>query len=137
MNRDTLRQSLMKHEGLRLTPYKCTAGKVTIGYGRNLDDVGMTNDEAAAMLESDIDRCIAELDRVKPGWKTHDSARQNVLIEMVFNLGMPRLLGFKNMWAAVDRKDYVEASKQMLDSRWAVQVGQRAKTLAETMRTGK
>lgn len=134
MNRDTLRQSLMKHEGLKLTPYKCTAGKTTIGYGRNLDDVGITNAEAAAMLESDIDRCISELDRTRPGWQSHDSARQNVLIEMVFNLGMPRLLGFTNMWAAIDRKNYAQAASEMLNSRWATQVGQRAKTLAEIMR---
>jgi lysozyme len=136
MNRATLRQSLMHHEGLRFKPYHCTAGKVTIGYGRNLDDVGITITEAEAMLEADIDRSVDELDRVKPGWREHSDNRQNVLIEMMFNLGAPRLMGFRKMWAAIDARDYTKAAIEMLDSRWAKQVGKRAETLANQMRAG-
>jgi lysozyme len=60
-----------------------------------------------------------------------------VLIEMVFNLGMPRLMGFKKMLSALERKDYEQAAKEMLNSRWSVQVGNRATTMAQMMRVGK
>jgi lysozyme len=137
MNLDHLQKSLVLHEGLKLKPYQCTANKTTIGVGRNIEDNGITVNEAMMMLNNDIDTCIAELGRNLPGWKLHDEVRQNVLIEMVFNLGMPRLLTFRKMLAALAAYDYDQAAKEMLDSRWAVQVGGRAKTLAQMMRTGK
>jgi lysozyme len=136
VNHEELKKSLILHESLKLKPYQCTAGKTTIGIGRNLDDIGISTAEAMVMLDNDIGRAVAELNRARPGWKGHDDTRQNVLVEMVFNLGMPRLLGFQKMWAALDAKDYNEAAKQMLQSRWAVQVGQRAKTLSDKMRQG-
>jgi lysozyme len=136
MNKPRLIESVKAHEGLSLKPYKCTADKLTIGYGRNLDDNGISANEALAMLENDIESCCKELDKNFPGWRGHDDARQNVLIEMVFNLGAPRLGKFFKMWAALDRRDYDEAAYQMLDSRWSKQVGQRSKTLATQMREG-
>jgi lysozyme len=136
MNKARLVESLKAHEGLSLKPYKCTADKLTIGYGRNLDDNGISEIEALAMLENDIASCCTELDKNFPGWRGHDDARQNVLAEMMFNLGAPRLGRFFKMWAALDRHDYEEAAYQMLDSRWAKQVGQRAQTLAKQMKDG-
>jgi lysozyme len=136
VNYDDLKKSLILHEGLKLKPYQCTAGKTTIGCGRNLDDVGISTSEAMVMLDNDIGRAVAELNRTKPGWKDHDDTRQNVLVELVFNLGMPRLLGFKKMWAALDRKDYAAAADEMMNSKWAVQVKGRAKTLSDKMRQG-
>ena len=136
MNQAALIDSLIKHEGLKLKPYKCTADKTTIGVGRNLDDNGITEVEAMLLLKNDIDTCVTELDRTRPNWRQHNEIRQNVLVEMVFNLGMPRLNKFTKMWAALEAKDYNEAAKQMRDSVWARQVKGRAVTLAEKMRLG-
>jgi lysozyme len=136
VNIEQLNKSLTKHEGLKLKPYLCTAGKNTIGIGRNLDDIGITKYEAEMMLYNDIDRCIEELDRVLASWRTHDDVRQNVLIELVFNIGISRFLMFKRMIAALAAYDYDTAAKEMKDSRWYTQVGQRAVTMCEMMRTG-
>lgn len=135
MNRPALVESLRLHEGLSLKPYTCPAGKLTIGFGHNLED-GITLTQAYALLDDDIKTCEKELDKNFPGWRGHDDARQNVLIEMQFNMGAPRLSKFFKMWAALDRRDYDEAAYQMLNSRWSEQVGERAQTLARQMREG-
>lgn len=131
-----LMDSIIQHEGIVLKPYKCTAGKTTIGVGRNLDDNGITTDEAMTLLKNDIDRCVEELDRIRPSWRGHNDAKQNVLIEMMFNLGAGRLNKFTKMWGYLDALNYDRAAYEMLSSNWAVQVGQRAKTLSDRMRAG-
>lgn len=135
MNIHKLKRSLELHEGLELKPYKCTAGYLTIGIGKNLDN-GISTKQAYALLELDIEDCVKELDKAFPSWAKHNDERQNVLIELVFNMGMPRLKLFKKMFAALDKSDYPEAANQMLDSKWAQQVGKRAITLSMQMRTG-
>lgn len=136
MNRDDLRSMLVLHEGLRLKPYKCTAGKVTIGVGRNLDDRGITQAEAFALLENDIDEVCRELDQVWPWWRQMTDARQQVLADMCFNLGLGRLKGFVNTIAAMKAGEYDKAADGMLASLWASQVGTRAQRLARMMREG-
>lgn len=136
MNREKLIAQLLTDEGLRLKPYKCTAGKTSIGCGRNLDDVGISKAEAMALLENDIDNCARDLDRSLPWWRDMDDARRNVLLNMTFNLGIARLLGFKNTLALMKAKRYDAAAAAMLDSKWADQVGMRAARLAKIMRTG-
>ena len=132
---DALISSVKRHEGLRLKMYKCTAGKNTIGYGRNLDDVGISADEAELMLKHDLEN--AEQDAKKfPVYEKLNQVRKDVIIEMVFNLGYSRLSGFKKMFAALERKDYDGAANEMLDSKWAGDVGERARTLAYFMRIG-
>jgi lysozyme len=133
--RDIAKKLITGHEGLRLKPYKCTAGKWTIGVGRNLDDVGISEAEADVLLENDIDRVLSELERLD-FWRGLDSVRQVVLVDMCFNLGWPRLSGFSKMLAAIRNKDYSSAAVEMLDSRWAAQVGKRAVTLSKMMKTG-
>lgn len=135
MNYPALRKSLELHEGRRGTMYTCTAGIPTIGVGHSLQRP-ISDAAIDQILSDDINTCIAELDRVFPGWRNHDDARQNVLLEMMFNLGAPRLRDFKRMWAALQIKDYDAAAKEMLNSGWAVQVGKRAVTLSQIMRTG-
>lgn len=135
MNLEDLRKSLLKHEGIRLQPYEDSEGVLSIGIGKNLEK-GITLKQAHSLLEDDIEEAITELDRSFKGWRNHNDARQNVLAEMCFNLGPQRLAGFKLMWAALDCKDYAEAAKQMLDSKWARQVKGRAITLAAMMATG-
>lgn len=136
MNRDELRSMLVLHEGLRLHPYKCTSGKTTIGVGRNLDDNGISNDEAMYLLERDIDRVEAELDSRFTWWRQMTPARQAVLADMAFNLGINRLLGFVNTLKFMRDGDYEAAADGMMDSLWARQVGNRAIRLAKMMREG-
>lgn len=136
MNRDDLRSMLVLHEGLRLKPYKCTAGKVTIGVGRNLDDKGITQAEAFALLENDIDEVCRELDQVWPWWRQMTDRRQQVLADMCFNLGLGRLKGFVNTLAFMKAGEYDKAADGMLASLWASQVGTRAQRLARMMREG-
>lgn len=125
-------ESVKQGEGLRLKPYRCTAGKLTIGHGRNLDDVGITELEAEYLLMNDLQR--AERDASKlPGYENCSQVRRDVLIEMVFNLGLPRVLGFRKMLAAISNGDYKEAAAQMLDSKWHTDVGNRADRLAWRM----
>ncbi|OJT01555.1 glycoside hydrolase family protein [Marinobacter nauticus] len=135
MDRTLLKSQLERHEGLRLKPYRDTVGKLTVGYGRNLDDVGITPEEAELMLDNDIDAAEKHLLTVDE-YNGLDPIRQAVICNMCFNLGFYGLMAFRKMWKAIARKDYTEASKQMLDSRWARQVGYRAQELAEIMRTG-
>lgn len=136
MNRDILRAALVRDEGLRLAPYRDTVGKYTIGIGRNLDDVGISEAEAYAMLDADIDAAIKDLVRAFPWFEALSENRQHVLINMRFNLGMTRLLTFVNTLAAIKDGKYIVAANGMLDSKWATQVGERAVRLADLMRKG-
>ena len=122
-------------EGTRLKPYRCTAGKLTIGVGRNLDDVGISMEEAEYLLMNDLKRAEKEAEKFSV-YKKLNQARKDVLIEMVFNLGFARLSGFKKMFAALEKGNYDEAANQMLDSNWHRQVGKRAERLAYFMRIG-
>lgn len=135
MDRQLLKTQLERHEGLRLKPYRDTVGKLTIGYGRNLDDVGIAPEEAELMLDNDIDAALKHLHTVDE-FNELDPVRQAVITNMCFNLGFYGLMAFRKMWTAIERKDYREAAKQMLDSLWARQVGGRADELARIMRTG-
>ena len=125
------------HEGLRLKPYKCSAGKLTIGYGRNLDDVGITPMEADYLLGHDIRKAITDVQHIFGAafLETIGIPRASVLVDMCFNLGVNRLKGFKKMIAAVKDRDFEKAADEMMDSKWAVQVGSRATRLEGMMRT--
>ena len=129
-------QLLMRHEGVRLKPYTDTVGKLTIGVGRNLTDNGITLDEADYLLGHDIAAIAGEMHRTFPWFSQLDACRQDAMLDMSFNLGLPRFKGFQYMIAAMERKDWVAASAAMLDSKWAEQVGERAKELAKMVRTG-
>ena len=126
---------LQRHEGLRLKPYKCTAGKVSIGYGRNLDDMGISEVEAMILLRHDIERCYDELN-VFSWFADLDQVRQEALVDMLFNLGLPTFLEFKKTLKYVAEGKYSQAAEEMLRSKWADQVGDRAKELAYMMDTG-
>lgn len=131
---DVMRAELIRDEGLRLRLYKDTVGKITIGIGRNLDDVGISKDEAYLMLDNDIQRTSDSLDKNLPWWKTLDEVRQRVILNMAYNLGINSLLGFKNTLAAIQAGRYNDAADGMLASKWATQVGDRATRLAKMMR---
>jgi lysozyme len=133
---DKLENMLIRHEGLRLKPYRCTAGKLTIGIGRNLDDNGITEAEARMMLTYDIEVARSKLLRYE--WFTKlNGPRQDAIINMVFNLGMPRFLGFKRTIGYLKLEDYENAAIEMMQSKWAEQVKNRAVELAAIILTGK
>lgn len=137
VNRSRLKQQLREHEGMRRKPYHdSVSGKLTIGVGRNLDDVGITEDEAEVLLDNDIVVAWRGCQRVVPGFDVLDEARQHALMDMAFNLGETRLSGFKKMLAAVEAREWDRAADEMLASTWAKQVGRRAEALATMMRSG-
>ena len=116
--------------------YTDTVGKTTIGYGRNLTDNGLSSREAFTLLEHDIDEAIADLSATYPWFARLDGVRQRALVNMRFNLGPHRFRQFRQTLAATEAGDYRTASTQMLKSKWAGQVGQRAVRLARMMATG-
>ena len=128
-----LQRQLILFEGKRLKPYVCTSHKTTIGVGRNLDDVGISDSEAELLLENDILRCCEDLDRVMPWWRTLSEPRQRVCVDVVFNLGISGWLQFKNCINALQEEDWDEAAAQLLDSKYARQVGQRSARLAQAI----
>lgn len=135
MNRLKLKVLLLRHEGKRSKPYNDTAGKLTIGVGRNLTDEGLSDDEITLLLDNDINRVFQELPSIVPSFGSLDETRQHVLMDMCFNLGAPRLLKFVSMLAAIEKRDFGAAADAMLDSLWAKQVGGRATELAAMMRS--
>lgn len=118
MDLNKLTQSIKLHERLSLKPYLCPNNKLTIGYGRNLEDNGITLQEANKFLETDLLNLKLELtDTIKFFYKL-DDIRQNVLIEMAYNMGTPNLLEFKNTLKFIEKSDFINASKEMLNSKW-------------------
>ena len=132
-----LSDMLIKHEGKRNKPYECTAGKLTIGVGRNLDDMGLTEDEVLYLLDNDIQRCDTELLQNFKWYSDLCRARQDALINLCFNIGITRLLTFTNSLAYMEAEDYEKAADEFLNSRWAEQVGNRAIEVTELIRTGR
>ncbi len=131
-----MKAELRRDEGVRLKPYRDTVGKLTIGVGRNLDDTGITEGEADRLLEDDIGRAIADLDGALPWWRNLSEIRQRAVLNMAFNLGLSRLLGFKTMLADLERGDYEGAAREAIDSRWARQIGARAQRIAMMLAEG-
>ena len=148
---------LIHHEGMVLTVYEDSLGIETIGIGRNLKDRGITKEEleymdipsmdviyehgiteadARYLAMNDIRIVENELCRVHPCVEDLDSVRQLILMDMAYNMGVPRLCKFKNMWAAIYDGNYEIASIEMMDSRWAKQVGSRAVKLSDAMKSG-
>jgi lysozyme len=136
INYEQLKRQLIDHEGLKLKPYKCTSDKLTIGVGRNLEAKGISEDEALFMLDNDIVYFEEQLRRRLPSFRDITHTRQAVLVNMAFNLGVNGLLNFKKMLNALKNEDFTEASAQLLNSRYAVQVGNRAHELAEQLQSG-
>ncbi len=134
MNLTILRLSLIKHEGVRLTPYTDTTGNLTVGVGRNLSKP-LSKQVWGMMLTEDIDEAV-ENTKDLPWFQPLNDTRQRVIVEMVFNMGLQRFLTFHNFIASLKSGNFEMAAFEMLNSIWASQVGQRAKTLSTMMLTG-
>jgi lysozyme len=134
--RHSIEAQLTLHEGKRRKVYRCTAGYLSAGVGRNLDANGFSDDEIELMLRNDIAAAKRALDARMPWWRDLDPVRQKVMIDMMFNLGPRSFGGFvRTLWDIRDGR-YGIAADRMLRSKWARQVGARASRLANMMRTG-
>lgn len=138
MSYDTkqLKYELSRDEANSRKPYRCTAKKLTIGIGRNLDDKGLSAEEVDFLFQNDIRECEQYLDKNIAWWRDLTDARQRVLLNMCFNLGWGGLSQFKNTLRAVKEARYKDAAGGMLNSLWAKQVGDRAVRLAKLMEFG-
>lgn len=117
-------------------PYRCPAGKLTIGVGRNLDAKGISTLEAMMMLANDINATLDGLIEAFPWWERLDDARSRVLISMAFNLGIDGLRKFRHFLSALEAGDYERAAAEMRNSAWYGQVGERGPKLVRWMLTG-
>lgn len=131
-----LAQMIELHEGRRNKLYKCTAGKWTIGVGRNIEDRGLSNPEIDFLRDNDIALSRQELTMKLPWFVGLDPVRQAVLIDMHFNMGWPVLSQFTNTLEYIRKGEHEKAASAMLQSKWASQVGNRAKRLAKMMQWG-
>jgi lysozyme len=136
LDRDQLERDLIRDEGLKLKPYKDSVGIWTIGVGHNIEahplpegmlvDGKISEADAKALLEGDIDEHVAALDKALPWAQSLDEPRYRALVNMAFNLGIAGLLGFKNTLALIERGEYEKAAANLAMSKWAKQVGPRA-----------
>tara|TARA_R100000231_G_C5287640_1_gene153607 strand:+ start:305 stop:730 length:426 start_codon:yes stop_codon:yes gene_type:complete len=136
---ERLLKMIKLHEGVKSHAYQCTAGKWTIGVGRNIDEeggLGLSNEEINVLLINDIERVKGELSAAYFWFSALDEVRQAAMIDMCFNLGLSRLRGFVKAIEAMSRQEFDNAADEFLDSRWASQVGQRAVRVTEMIRTG-
>ena len=135
-------EMLKVHEGVETHAYRDTVGKMTIGVGRNIDaddGLGLSMQEVEYLLGNDIERVEQELVGALP-WTIDllviDSPRFDALVDLCFNLGLPRFLNFVKALDACADEDWDRAADEFMDSRWAKQVGNRAIEITEMIRTG-
>ncbi len=142
MNMDRLLESVKKHEGYRNKVYLDTLGKRTVGVGHLCvedfweDDKEYEEKFLMTILEHDLQTAIKGAKELMEdhGCADIDEQAEEILIEMVFQLGKNGVSKFRNMWKALAEKNYIGASYEMLDSRWAKQTPNRAKAMAKTMK---
>ena len=128
-----------RHEEYRQFPYRCSANKLTIGIGRNIEDVGISREEALFLLFQDIDQCKQDLNSIfgRDFFESLDEPRQFVLIDMRFNLGRSDFRDFKKTIKAIKNRQFDIAADEMIDSLWYGQVKKRSKELVRIMREGR
>lgn len=137
MNYARLKKQLETDEDRRRRIYLDSVGKWSGGIGRNLSDRGFSDDEIDLMYANDIKIAEKDARALVPGFDRLDDVRQEVIMNMSFNMGYTRLSGFRKFLAAVNSSDFSEAADEMKDSKWYTQVGNRGKRLAHAMREGR
>lgn len=130
VNIERLTKQLEVHEGLRLKPYRCTSDKLTIGVGRNIEDIGITKEEAMYLLQNDIARVAGECARSFDWFVDSPELIREAVINLVFNMGLSKFQQFKLTIAHLAAKEYELAGAELLNSRYAQQVGQRSIEIA-------
>jgi lysozyme len=133
-----LRDHIMQSEGIRLKPYMDTAipPRLTIGYGRNLTDRGISAQEAGVLLDNDIEHVVRQCETAFAWFPALDPIRQACVAELVFNNGLEGFIGFHHTIAALACGDYDTAADQLQDSHWFRQVKSRGPRLVNMLRTG-
>ena len=131
-----LQEQLVIDEGLVLKPYRCSSNKLTIGVGRNIEEIGITKDEAMMLLANDIARVCGECKREFPWFEDLTPLRKEAIINLVFNMGMATFKCFRKTIAFIEAKDYERAGIELLDSNYAKQVGERSKRVANMLADG-
>ena len=132
--KEKIRERTQRFEGLSLMPYKCPVGEDTIGYGHLIKN-GITQAGAEVLLDEDLKAAERSANGL-PWFSKLNGPRQAVIIDMIFNIGIAGLYGFKKMRAAIERGDFETAAKELLDSKYARQVAYRARQNAEMLQTG-
>ena len=132
----TLIDMIKRHEGFEQFPYRCTEGKLTIGYGHNIEANGISKNVAELMLKEDMGSAIREISTVLPDFYKCSANRRMALIDFMFNVGLPVFLEFKKMITAIKEEDWEQAANELKDSVWAGQVGNRADELVSLLREG-
>jgi lysozyme len=132
MTNDELQTWIKKCEALRLRIYVDKTGNPTIGWGRNIRK-GISIDEAELMFQNDYKQAVSELEHFD-WYNSQPPSVKCALINMNYNLGIGKLLGFKKMIAALTVKNRTLAAHEALNSLWATQVGDRAKDVAVMLR---
>lgn len=136
---DALISDLKQEEGLKLVAYQDHLGFWTIGYGRLIDERkggGISEAEAEYLLRNDVAKVTSALAAQCQGWVDMPDNIRRATANMAFQLGINGVLAFKKMWAALRSKDWDEAAKHALDSKWAKQTPNRAKRVADLIRKG-
>lgn len=125
---------IIEHEKLALKMYKCTAGKWTIGVGRNIQDRGLSESEAMFLFQNDLSDAIQYCSRY-PWFKDLSEVRQAACLDLMFNLGPERFSHFRNFIQAMHLKQYAWAAAELVDSKWFTQVGRRGPRIASMIRS--
>ena len=126
MDKQIIKDRLIDFEAIVLQPYKCASGFLSLGVGRNLDANGISEEEALYLLDNDIEAVIDELDKHWKVWRSFPKAAQYVCIDLVFNMGINAWMSFRKTRAYMELGQWEEASKELLNSKYASQVGRRA-----------
>jgi lysozyme len=127
---------LIKHEGVRNTVYDDVGGIPHIGVGRNLRDVGLSDDEVAYLLENDVRRISEQAQNSFSWYGKLDPVRQEAVLNLIFNVGIGGIKKFVKAIKGMEDEDYVTAAEEFYDSRWATQVGQRSIEVCHMIQTG-
>lgn len=140
MNQEKLLASVISHETYggraNLTAYQDSKGIWTIGYGRNLQVLRISQDQADEWLNKDINAAVIAASNFPEFPFLDTEARQNAFIEMVYNMGPMRVHGFIDMLPAIRKQDWKSVAREALNSVWAHEVGKRAVTIANMLLTG-
>jgi lysozyme len=136
-DRDAFRSQLVEHEGERLLVYRCPAGYLTVGVGRNLEGKGLTKAESRFLLDNDITEVEGQCQARFPAWfPSLNGARQRAILDLVFNMGIERFCRFTSTIGAFERGNYEAAADHLIRSKWYGQVGRRAVRIVAMVRTG-
>ena len=130
-----VRDQIMRDEGYRARAYQDSLGIWTIGYGTNLQTLTIDEEIAGRFLDASIKRALNVVESVTHGW-TIDEPRIGALVNLCYNVGPVGFLRFRRLLDAMRSQKWEQAAVELLDSRYATQVGPRATRLAQQLRTG-